>query len=128
MLLEEVTTMDLLAEDSYLVTMEAIVRYAGASGDFTPLHYDRVALAATGHDDFFAMGMLVAGRLGGLVATTWGDEAVRAISVRFVQTSRVGSTVTTRVLATGQPGHVRLEAVADDGSVVATGTAEVTSG
>jgi acyl dehydratase len=111
--------------ETYPVTAEAIVRYAGASGDFTPIHYDGDVLAAAGYDTFFAMGMLVAGRLGALVARTYGDDAVREISVRFRERSWVGTEVTVELTATDDPDVVALEARTSSGSVVATGSARV---
>ena len=115
---------------TYDVTMEAIVRYAGASGDFTPMHYDTAALEAAGYDTFFAMGMLAAGRLGGLVAATYGDEQVRSLRTRFRARSDVGTTVTLRLLpgvglAVDNVLTVRLEAVDDRGTVVVDGEADV---
>jgi acyl dehydratase len=38
-----------------------VVRYAGASGDFNPIHYDRDLARARGNADVFAQGMLGAG-------------------------------------------------------------------
>lgn len=115
---------------TYDVTMPAIVRYAGASGDFTPMHYDTEALQAAGYDTFFAMGMLAAGRLGGLVATTYGDERVRSLHTRFRARSDVGTTVTLRLApseAVDSDGclHVGLEAVDDKGTVIVDGEARV---
>jgi acyl dehydratase len=115
---------------TYDVTMEAIVRYAGASGDFTPVHYDTDALRAAGYDTFFAMGMLAAGRLGGLVATTYGDEQVRSLRTRFRARSEVGTTVTLRLHPSGVVDadgctDVRLEAVDNTGTVIVDGHARV---
>ncbi|MEO6471690.1 MAG: MaoC/PaaZ C-terminal domain-containing protein [Aeromicrobium sp.] len=118
------------ATATYDVTMEAIVRYAGASGDFTPMHYDTSALEAAGYDTFFAMGMLAAGRLGGLVAATYGDEQVRSLRTRFRARSDVGTTVTLRlhpseVVDADGCLHLRLEAVDDHGTVIVDGEARI---
>lgn len=115
---------------TYDVTMEAIVRYAGASGDFTPMHYDTEALEAAGYDTFFAMGMLTAGRLGGLVATTYGDEQVRSLRTRFRARSDGGTTVTLRlhpseVVDADGLLRVRLEAIDARGTVIVDGEARV---
>lgn len=121
---------DRVVEATYDVTMQAIVRYAGASGDFTPMHYDAEALRAAGYDTFFAMGMLAAGRLGGLVATTYGDEQVRSLRTRFRARSDVGTTVTLRLHPSGVVDadgctDVRLEAVDNTGTVIVDGDARV---
>ena len=99
---------EVLASACYPVTPEAIVRYAGASGDFTPIHYDQGVLEAAGYTEFFAMGMLVAGHLGALVAATYGDDAIRGFKVRFRERSWSGATVTVRLLAGDSPGRIRL--------------------
>ena len=122
-------TIDVI-EANYDVTMQAIVRYAGASGDFTPMHYDTEALKSAGYDTFFAMGMLAAGRLGGLLATTYGDEQVRSLRTRFRARSEVGTTVTLRlhpseVVDDDRCMHVRLEAVDNAGTVIVDGHARV---
>lgn len=114
-----------LRTDSYTVTPSAIVRYAGASGDFTPLHFDPDALAAAGYDRFFAMGMLVAGHLGALVARTFGDQTIEHFSVRFCERCYVGSKVTVELIGTDKHGQLTLRATAGDGTVIATGSARV---
>lgn len=123
-------TSDVLVEESYQVTPEAIVRYAGASGDFTAMHYDQERLQQAGYEEFFAMGMLVAGRLGALLARTFGDDAIRELRVRFVSPSWVGRTVTcTLQAAAAVPDAARLsvDLVARDetGAIVAAGSALV---
>ena len=117
---------DVVAQATYPVTMPAIVRYAGASGDFTSIHYDRAELARAGYDQFFAMGLLVAGRLGALATETFGEGSVSSFHVRFRERSLVGSEVTTVILRTDRDDHFELEARSDAGGVIATGTVGVT--
>ena len=116
---------DVIASETYPVTMAAIVRYAGASGDFTPIHYDPQDLADGGYDRFFAMGMLVAGRLGALVAHTFGDGSVRHFDVRFRQRSWVGTDVTVALRHGHTPGVIELLATTTEGEVIGTGSAMV---
>ena len=110
--------------ETHAVDLPAIVRYAGASGDFTSFHYDAGALASAGYDRFFAMGMLVAGRLGALVVTTFGDDAIRSFSVRFRKRSWVGDDVTVALEPTEDAAAFDLVATAA-GEVIATGRAVV---
>ncbi len=117
------TTERVRAAATYPVTLGAIVRYAGASGDFTPIHYDTDELARAGYSRFFAMGMLVAGHLGSLVAQTFGDEAIREFSVRFRERSWVGTEVTVLLLETDRADHFELKAHTSDGTTIATGSA-----
>lgn len=61
-----------------------IVRYAGAGGDFNPIHHDAAFAAAAGYPDVFAHGMLTAGILGGYVADWLGADNLRKYRVRYV--------------------------------------------
>ena len=65
-----------------------IVRYAGASGDFNPIHIDESYARATGAPTVFAMGMLPAGYLGHALSDWFGGpQGLRRFKVRF--TTRV---------------------------------------
>jgi acyl dehydratase len=65
-----------------------IVRYAGASGDFNPIHTDEGYARATGAPTVFAMGMLPAGYLAHAVSDWFGGpQHLRRFKVRF--TTRV---------------------------------------
>jgi acyl dehydratase len=67
------------------VTRTDFVRYAGASGDFNPLHHDEPFCLAAGFPSPFSMGMFQAGVLGTLATVTRRPEAVREFRVRFVR-------------------------------------------
>lgn len=70
------------------ITRADIVRYAGASGDFNPIHVDEGYARSTGAPTVFAMGMLPAGYVAGAVAEWFGGpHTLRRFKVRF--TSRV---------------------------------------
>ncbi|MFN2489161.1 MAG: MaoC/PaaZ C-terminal domain-containing protein [Actinomycetota bacterium] len=65
-----------------------IVRYAGASGDFNPIHIDEGYARAAGAPTVFAMGMLPAGYLAHAVSDWFGGpHRLRRFKVRF--TTRV---------------------------------------
>jgi acyl dehydratase len=69
------------------VTRADLVRYAGASGDFNPIHWsDRVA-ASVGLPGVIAHGMLTMALAGRLVTRWVGDDpaAVRSYGVRFTR-------------------------------------------
>lgn len=72
-----------------------IVQYAGASGDFNPLHTDEVyASRAAGYPGVFAHGMLTMG-LAGRVVTDWvGVEALTGFGARFKAQVWPGDTLT----------------------------------
>ena len=65
------------------LTRTDFVRYAGASGDFHPLHHDEVYARAAGLPGVFGMGMLHAGMLGVHLARWVGPENIRDFSIRF---------------------------------------------
>jgi acyl dehydratase len=65
-----------------------IVRYAGASGDFNPIHVDEGYARSTGAPTVFAMGMLPAGYLAHALSDWFGGpQHLRRFKVRF--TTRV---------------------------------------
>lgn len=69
---------------TFTVTRADLVRYAGASGDFNPIHYsDRVA-TAMGLPGVIAHGMLTMA-LAARAVSTWagGPDRVVSFSVRF---------------------------------------------
>src|ERR1700683_1884314 len=66
------------------VTRAMFVRYAGASGDFNPIHWDREFARGAGYQDVFGMGMLTAGILAGFLSRWLGRESVRRVRFRFV--------------------------------------------
>lgn len=65
------------------ITRSDLVRYAGAGGDFNPIHHDEVFARSAGLDTVFAMGMFHAGVLAGKIAGWLGRENVRSLDLRF---------------------------------------------
>ncbi len=65
------------------ITRTHIVRYAGASGDFTPIHHDEPLAQKVGLPGVFTMGMLQGGMLAHLVADWLGLGNVRRFAIRF---------------------------------------------
>ena len=114
------------------LTRTDIVRFAGAGGDFNPLHHDEEYARAAGFPSVFAMGQMQAGMLSRL-ATDWlGLGNVRAYKVRFRAKVWPGDVLLLRGREVSRAdGSVRceLEAVRGDGGEVAVQawvTAEVT--
>jgi acyl dehydratase len=52
---------DVIAEKTYHLTRDNLVRYAGASGDFNPIHYRDDFAQSVGLDGVLAHGMLTMG-------------------------------------------------------------------
>jgi acyl dehydratase len=75
---------DLAPDQAYgPVTRTDLVRYAGAGGDFNPIHHDEQFARDAGLPTVFAMGMFHAGLLSGQVAGWLGLANVRRFAVRF---------------------------------------------
>jgi acyl dehydratase len=68
----------------YQVTRRDLVRYAGASGDFNPIHWNERHAKSVGLPDVIAHGMFTMALAGRFLAEWAGDPgAVTEISVRF---------------------------------------------
>jgi len=78
------------------------VRYAGASGDFVPLHYDQSFVEAAGIPTVFAQGMWTAGCLSRCLTDYAGAGNVRRFKVRFSRQVWPGDTLTCRGTVTSK--------------------------
>lgn len=77
------TTSDVFEPQRFTLTRADLVRYAGASGDFNPIHWsDRVA-GAVGLPGVIAHGMLTLGLVGSAVAAWTGDAEVLELGAKF---------------------------------------------
>src|SRR5512137_3103794 len=76
------------------VTRADLVRYAGASGDFNPLHHDSDHARAAGLPDVIAHGMFTAGLVGAELARRWGAEAMVTYHARFTSPVLPGDVLT----------------------------------
>jgi acyl dehydratase len=109
-----------------------LTRYAGASGDFNPIHQDPEFAQAAGMGGVFAHGMLSMGFVAQAVTDWAGAGTVRRIGVRFAALVRLKDTVTCRgrIVATSRNNGVNaleLEIWAENqkGDKVVTGKATV---
>src|SRR5258706_5640180 len=75
------------------LTRTDFVKYAGASGDFNPIHHDQTFAEASGNPTVFAMGMLNASILSRVVTRFAGRPAVRRYKVRFATRAWPGDDV-----------------------------------
>ncbi|MDQ1124628.1 MaoC/PaaZ C-terminal domain-containing protein [Microbacterium trichothecenolyticum] len=77
---------EVIAERSVHLTRESLVRYAGASGDFNPIHYRDDVAAAVGLPGVLAHGMLTMGIAVGTLADALGDSGrIAEYGVRFTR-------------------------------------------
>ncbi|MEO1062838.1 MAG: MaoC/PaaZ C-terminal domain-containing protein [Actinomycetota bacterium] len=122
------TFSDIVVDD---LTRTQIVMYAGASGDYNPIHTDEVfAKEIAGYPTVFAHGMLTMGMSGRLLTDIVGDERLTRYGVRFRAQVWPGDTLTAtaEVTAVREDGgdhlvDLELTTTNQDGVVVLSGSA-----
>src|SRR5438105_12321331 len=113
------------------VSRTHIVKYAGASGDFNPLHHDDTAAKdLAGYPSVFAHGMYSMGLTGRMLTDWLGPAALRKFGVRFTRQVWPGDTLTARgevtdvTEANGQKlATIKLTTVNQNGETVVEGEA-----
>ncbi|GFG84038.1 MaoC/PaaZ C-terminal domain-containing protein [Mycolicibacter algericus] len=113
------------------VTRQMLVRYAGASGDLNPMHYDDELARSAGYPSVFAHGMFTAALLA-TFATDWlGAHTICRFGVRFREQVWPNDVLTCSGLITdvaaedeGDRVTVELTATRQTGAAAITGTAE----
>ena len=79
------------------LTRTQIVQYAGASGDYNPLHTDEIfATKVAGYPTVFAHGMLTMGMTGRMLTDYVGDGRLLSFGGRFTSQVFPGDTLTAR--------------------------------
>jgi acyl dehydratase len=77
------------------LTRTQIVQYAGASGDYNPLHTDEVFVTkVAGYPTVFAHGMLTMGTTGKVLTDWFGPDELASYSARFIGQVWPGDTLT----------------------------------
>lgn len=86
------THTEVLVED---LKRTQLVQYAGASGDYNPVHTDeKFVTEVAGYPTVFAHGMLTMGMTGMLITNYVGDATLTNYGVRFVNQVWPGDTLT----------------------------------
>jgi acyl dehydratase len=122
---------DPLPVAEHRIERAALVRYAGASGDFNRIHWDEDFARSVGLPGVIAHGMYSMALAARSVSAFAGDpRALRRLRVRFSAMIRPGQTLTVSgaVDRVDDDGRVtlRFEAVNDDGErVLAKGEADL---
>jgi acyl dehydratase len=94
----------------FLLTRDSLVRYAGASGDFNPIHYRDDFAQSVGLDGVLAHGMLTMGAAV-QVAVDWVGDAGKVIDygVRFTKPVFVDAQDGAVLIVTGKIGEIDAE-------------------
>ena len=84
--LDRLSVGDVIAEATYPISRDSLVRYAGASGDFNPIHYREDVATSVGLPGVLAHGMLTMGIAAQPVVEWCGsDLTVSSYQVRFTK-------------------------------------------
>lgn len=94
---EDVKEGDAAPEFSHELTRTDLVQYAGASGDFNPMHSDEAAAKAAGLPSVFGHGMFTMGILGKALTDYVGVGNLKRYQVRFTKQTWPGEQLTTKV-------------------------------
>jgi acyl dehydratase len=112
------------------LTRTHFVKYAGASGDFNPMHHDDTVATKVGYPSVFGHGMFSAGVLSHYVSDWVGLENLRKFGVRFTGQVYPGDTLAfsakvTRKYKEGDENRIDADlAVANqEGKVILSGKA-----
>jgi len=124
---------DVIAERTVHLTRESLVRYAGASGDFNPIHYRDDVAAAVGLPGVLAHGMLTMGLSVETIVPWLGDAGrITEYGVKFTRPVVVDpeSGADVRVVATlaeidADAGTGRVDLTVTHGDVTVLSKAQV---
>lgn len=125
-----------MGDEGPVVTLQLsrtdLVRYAGASGDFNPMHTDEVAAKEAGLPSVFGHGMFSMGLLGRALTDWAGVGNLKVYGVRFTRQTWPGETLSTKIVVTGKEETAdgkmiaaELSLLNQDGEVKLSGTARV---
>lgn len=102
------------------ITKVQLVKYAGASGDFNPLHTDDATAKKMGMDGVIAHGMLVMGFLGQYVQELAEHAEIKKINMRFggmtVPGDEITCSATVKRIYKDDNKYVELDLQAEKGS------------
>ena len=88
------------------LTRTDLVMYAGASGDFNPMHHDEVAAQAAGLPSVFGHGMFSAGLLATAITNYVGIGNLTSYRVRFTKQTWPGEVLSTTIaVVEKRPGN-----------------------
>ncbi|WEG09694.1 MaoC/PaaZ C-terminal domain-containing protein [Microbacterium horticulturae] len=103
--MSELSVGDVVAERTVHLTRESLVRYAGASGDFNPIHYRDDVAARVGLPGVLAHGMLTMGLSVETIVPWLGDTGrILEYGVRFTRPVVVDAEAGADVAVTAKVG------------------------
>jgi acyl dehydratase len=131
---EDVAEGDRAPERTRVLSRTDLVMYAGASGDYNPMHHDEVKAVAAGQPSVFGHGMFSMGLLGTAITDYVGIGNVRRFRVRFAKQTWPDEELRTAIVVTAKRTYgtdhlidldVRLQNADGEEKVVGEATAVV---
>ncbi len=122
---------EIVAEQTYELTRDSLVRYAGASGDFNPIHYRDDIAQSVGLDGVLAHGMLTMGLAVSPVVEWLGPRgSITDYQVRFTRPVPVDASTGATVTVVAKVGLVdddgaRIDLTVSSGGSTVLGKAQV---
>ena len=133
---EDVKEGDEAPELARVLNRTDLVMYAGASGDYNPMHHDEVKATQAGQPSVFGHGMFSMGFLGTALTDYVGIGNVRRYRARFAKQTWPDEELRTKIVVTGKRTEgadhlidldVRLQNAEGEEKVVGEATAVVPS-
>ncbi len=102
MTFEDVKVGDEAPVITHKLTRTDLVRYAGASGDFNPMHHDEVGAKAAGQPSVFGHGMFSMGLLGTALTDYVGVGNLTRYQVRFARQTWPEEVLSSKIVVTAK--------------------------
>src|ERR1700689_5986050 len=99
---KDVGTGDEAPVRSHVLTRTDLVIYAGASGDYNPMHHDEVKAKQAGQPSVFGHGMFSMGLLGSALTDYVGIGNVTRFQVRFARQTWPDEVLSSKIVVTGK--------------------------
>lgn len=99
---EDVKEGDEAPTRTHVLTRTDLVQYAGASGDFNPMHHDEPKAQKAGLPSVFGHGMLSMGFLASTLEDHVGVGNVTSLKVRFTKQTWPDNPLSTRIVTKGK--------------------------
>ena len=116
------TVGDIVARQTYDITRDSLVRYAGAAGDFNAIHYRDDIAQSVGLDGVLAHGMLTMGLAVQSVVEWLGTHGnITDYQVRFTRPVPVGPAAGTTITVVATVGVIEDEGARIDLTVTCDG-------
>lgn len=126
---EDVSEGDMAPACQHTLKRTDFVTYAGASGDYNPMHHDEVKATQAGLPSVFGHGMYFMGLLSSTIEAYVGVGNLTRYSVRFTKQGWPGDVLTSRIQVMGKAnGLVTLDVslINQNGEGVVAGEATAT--